>query len=146
MVTGVAADIRRADVSDAAACAGIVHGWIAGQPWLAVKPELADLVAVFETGIPQREVYVIDAPVAGYLSMDPDAALIHGFYVDRPGGGLGKALLDRAKQGRDYLQLWTHEPNGSAHRFYWREGFETVERKQEGRGDGVPELRMEWRR
>ena len=42
------------------------------------------------------------------------------------------------------MQLWTHEANVQAHRFYHREGFETVERKAEGRGEGVPELRMEW--
>ena len=56
----------------------------------------------------------------------------------------GKRLVDHVKTGRDRVQLWTHEPNAAAHRFYHREGFKTVERRAEGRGDGVPELRMEW--
>ena len=53
--------------------------------------------------------------------------------------------MDRAKAGRDYLQLNTHEPNHAAQRFYRREGFEVVERLPMG-DDGLPELRMEWRR
>ena len=137
--------VRRATVQDAKACAGIVHGWIAGTGWMPEPPPLETLVGVFEEGIPKREFWVAGDPVTGYLSLDPEEALIHGFYTATPGSGVGKALLDRVKQDRDYLQLWTHEPNSAAHRFYHREGFETVERKPEGRGDGLPELRMEWR-
>ncbi len=92
-----------------------------------------------------RELWVIGAPVAGYLSFDVEDRLIAGLYTALPGSGHGKALVDAVKEGRDFIHLWTHEPNVQAHRFYHREGFVTVERNAEGRGDGVPELRMEWR-
>ena len=137
---------RRATTSDAAGCAVIVHGWITSTAWMPDAPDLGVLVGVFEKGVTIRELWVIGDPVEGYLSLDAAEDLIHGFYTATPGSGHGKVLLDKVKEGRDYLQLWTHEPNTSAHRFYQREGFQIVERKAEGRGDGIPELRMEWRR
>ena len=88
---------------------------------------------------------MIGSPVEGYLSFEPEISQINGLYVARRGNGLGKALVDAVKAGRDFVQLWTHEPNDAAHRFYHREGFKIVERRAEGRGDGIPELRMEWR-
>ena len=138
---------RRAEVADAAACAGIVRGWLDGLDWMpGGGPSLEQLTEAIAAGIPQREFWVIGDPVAGYLSFNREEELIGGLYTAAPGSGHGKALVDRVKEGRDFVQLWTHEANEAAHRFYHREGFVTVERKAEGRGEGIPELRMEWRR
>lgn len=140
------AETRLASVSDAAACAAIVKAWLDGTGWIATEqPSQDELTVMIAKGIPMREFWVIGDPVAGYLSFNEGESLIAGLYTAEPGSGAGKALVDRVKKGRDYLHLWTHEPNTAAHRFYRREGFEIVERKPEGRGDGVPELRMEWR-
>ena len=137
---------RRADVGDAAACAGIVRAWLDGLTWMPEGgPSAAALTEIIAEAIPQRAFWVIGDPVAGYLSFKEDENLIAGLYTATPGTGAGKALVDQVKAGRDFVQLWTHEPNTAAHRFYHREGFVTVERRAEGRGDGVPELRMEWR-
>ncbi|MEL7299686.1 MAG: GNAT family N-acetyltransferase [Pseudomonadota bacterium] len=139
-------DVRRATPEDAPACAAIVHGWLGGLDWMnAEQPTLEKLTEILAEGIPAREFWVIGDPVAGYLSFKQDECLIGGLYTATPGRGAGKALVDRVKEGRDWIQLWTHEPNKDAQRFYLREGFVMVERKEEGRGDGVPELRMEWR-
>ncbi|MGR3468409.1 MAG: GNAT family N-acetyltransferase [Shimia sp.] len=138
--------VRAATVADAPACARIVSDWLLATPWLTDGPGYETLCGVMAEGIPKREFWVIGAPVVGYMSIDAEIAHIHGFYCAQPGRGHGRALLDHAKAGRDFLQLWTHAPNAAAHRFYHREGFVTVERREEGRGDGVPELRMEWRR
>ena len=138
--------LRLATVDDAPACASIVAAWVRAQRWLPEKPGEAELTSAIADGIPLREFWVIGAPIAGYLSFDTETNLIGGLYTASPGSGHGKALVDRVKQGRSYVQLWTHEANTAAHRFYHREGFVTVERKAEGRGDGIPELRMEWRR
>lgn len=137
---------RRATVADARGCAAVVHGWITATDWMPDGPGLEALETLFETGIPKRDLWVIGNPVAGYLSLEDETSLIHGLYTATPGQGVGKILMDQVKQGRETLQLWTHEPNKAAHRFYHREGFEVVERKPEGRGDGVAELRMEWHR
>ncbi len=137
---------RRAEIVDAGDCAAIVRAWLDGLDWMpGGGPSVEELTVVIAEGIPKREFWVVGDPVAGYLSFKEDENLIAGLYTAVPGSGHGKALVDAVKAGRDYVQLWTHEANVAAHRFYHREGFETVERKAEGRGDGIPELRMEWR-
>ena len=138
-----APQLRRGTPADAHACAAIVSNWLFRTPWIDNGPDLEELTEMLERGIPMREFWVIGSPALGYLSLEEDRNHIHGLYVAEPGYGYGKRLMDAAKEGRDYLQLWTHTPNAAAHRFYRREGFKTVEEKPEGR-DGLPEFRMEW--
>lgn len=108
-------------------------------------PSEAALEEMIRDGMPMREFLVVGDPVAGYLSMNRETLQVMGLYVARCGEGLGKALIDRAKSGRAYLQLRSHAPNRAAHRFYEREGFRVVERDLMDGSDGVPEIRMEWR-
>ncbi|MEL6170121.1 MAG: GNAT family N-acetyltransferase [Pseudomonadota bacterium] len=136
--------VRRAGPSDAAACANIIVDWLEATPWITPRFTRAELTGLIRDGLAIREIYVAGDPVTGYLSFNPEADHVVALYTAQPGQGVGKALMDHVKVGRSYLQLWTHEPNTSAHRFYSREGFEVVERKVEG-DDGLPELRMEWR-
>ncbi len=140
-----AAPIRRAVPEDAAACARVVNDWVDRTDWMPRVISRETIEGYVAKAMTEREIYVIGDPVEGYLSLDPVTANIGALYLDNPGRGYGKALMDRAKAGRDYLQLWTHEPNEAAHRFYFREGFELVGRKPKGEDD-LPELRMEWRR
>ncbi|MEM9432998.1 MAG: GNAT family N-acetyltransferase [Pseudomonadota bacterium] len=138
-------EIRLAQQEDAPACAKIINDWIDKTPWMARSEPRAAIEEILRDGIPKREFYVIGDPIRGYLSLDPSSNLIGGFYLAKQGQGLGKALLDRAKQGRSYMQLWTHEPNHGAQKFYRREGFVAVERDPERSPVGVVEIRMEWR-
>ncbi len=138
-------EVRDATPEDAAICARIVHGWVMRTAWMPERFLVDELTAMIAEAMPERDIWLAGAPPEGYLSLNPATAQVGALYTSRPGRGLGKALLDRAKAGRDYLQLWTHEPNTAAHRFYRREGFEIVERNPEG-DDGLPELRMEWKR
>ena len=138
-------EVRRATPEDAAVCAGIVHGWVLNTAWIAERFSVDELTEMIAEAMPERDIWLAGTPPEGYLSLNPVTAQIGALYTSSPGNGLGKALLDQAKVGRDYLQLWTHEPNGDAHRFYRREGFEVVERNPLG-DDGLPELRMEWKR
>lgn len=137
--------IRRAVADDAAACARIVHGWVTATPWMPERFSEVELTGILADAIPQREVFVVGNPVQGYLSFHPETALIAGLYVEQRGAGLGKALIDHVKDGRDYLQLWTHAPNPKAHAFYVREGFEKTGETRDG-DDGQAEFHMEWRR
>jgi GNAT superfamily N-acetyltransferase len=59
--------------------------------------------------------------------------------------GIGKALLDRAKQAYPYLQLWCfqHIP---ARGFYRSQGFAEVEYTAGNNEEKLPDVRMEWRR
>ncbi len=138
-------DIRHAVPEDAAACAAIIMGWLQDTAWIAPRFSEAELTELIRDGLAIREIYVAGDPVAGYLSFNPEVDQVVGLYSAAPGHGVGKALMDHVKTGRDYLQLWSHEPNTAAHRFYEREGFLRVGRNPEG-DDGIPEIRMEWHR
>lgn len=138
-------EVRRATQDDAPASAAILNDWIDATPWMPRVHSREAIAGMIADGLPIREFYVVGDPVAGYLSLNAEAAHVVALYTARPGEGLGRILMDEAKRGRDYLQLWTHEPNLDAQRFYVREGFAVVERKETG-ADGLPELRMEWRR
>ena len=134
--------IRRATIHDAMACASIVHEWV---EITAEMPRLYDrdqLFSVIISAIPTREVWVIGEQIEGYISYNPDLLQISALYLKFTGKGLGKMLLDQVKHQRKYLQLWSHELNTSAHKFYKREGFEATDRKDYGL-DGIPELKFE---
>lgn len=137
--------IRRAGPEDAAACARIVRGWVVGTEWMPELHSVEDLTAMIVEALPGREIWLAGDPPEGYISVNPETGHVGALYTSRQGAGLGRALLDRAKEGRDRLRLFTHEPNTAAQRFYRREGFEEVGRNPEG-VDGLPEIIMEWRR
>ncbi|SNR34772.1 hypothetical protein SAMN06265370_102304 [Puniceibacterium sediminis] len=137
--------------------AQIVNGWIDATPWMIRDLPADEIEALIAKGMPQREMWVIGDPVEGYISIEAEIAHIWGFYCSRTGLGLGKCLLDHAKEGRDFLSLNTHVPNADAQRFYAREGFEavaelppgpvaTVSETETRVPTGIRELRMEWRR
>ena len=135
--------LRRATIDDASACALIVDDWIektVEMPRLFDKHKLTEMI---RNAIPLREVWVIGQPINRYISYNPDLLQISALYVIRRGEGTGKILLDQVKSDGKYLQLWIHEFNNSAHKFYKREGFKFKNRKDYG-SDGIPELQFEW--
>ncbi|MBO9478229.1 GNAT family N-acetyltransferase [Shimia sp. R11_0] len=139
-------DIRRAQVADAPAMARIVSDWEAATDWMPSiygPEEIADMI---REAMPAREMWVVGDPIEGYLSFDPKVNRVGGLYCRKSGQGLGKALMDKAKEGRDFVWLTTHEPNLSAQKFYKREGFVEVSRNDAEPPETVREVRMEWQR
>ena len=129
--------LRRAIIDDASACELIVDDWIektVEMPRLFDKHKLTEMI---RNAIPLREVWVIGQPINGYISYNPDLLQISALYVIRRGEGIGKILLDQVKSDCKYLQLWSHEINNSAHKFYKREGFQLKNRKDRG-SDSIP--------
>ncbi len=149
--------LRRPTAKDAPAIAQIVNDWIDTTPWMQRDLPPAEIAALIAKGLPHREMWVTGDPVLAYMSIEAEIAHIWGFYCAEPGQGFGKRLMDRAKDGRDFLSLNTHVPNGGAQKFYIREGFVSVGEIQQGpastvaetpdrKPTGIRELRMEWRR
>ena len=135
--------LRRATIDDASACALIVDDWIektVEMPRLFDKHKLTEMI---RNAIPLREVWVIGQPVNGYISYNPDLLQISALYVIRRGEGIGKILLDQVKSDCKYLQLWSHEINNSAHKFYKREGFQLKIEKTAVR-IAYRDLQFEW--
>ena len=72
---------------------------------------------------------------------------ISGIFVNANmrGRGIGKALLDYAKQRHGHLELEVYDKNTAAHRLYLREGFrETGVFVEQATGESSK--RMEWNR
>ena len=77
-----------------------------------------------------KEVYVAesDNAVVGFIGLQDD--FIAGLFIDRNfrSQGIGKQLLDKAKQHHDSLSLLVYADNIRAFAFYEREGFAAVRR------------------
>ena len=102
-----------------------------------------ELLKMVREAIPFRELWVIGNPTSAYVSFNNDLSQVVALYSDKPGRGYGKVLLDKVKEGREYIQLWSHSANVLAHRFYHREGFKAAAYKENG-DDGIPEIQFEW--
>ncbi|KIC42444.1 GNAT family acetyltransferase [Ruegeria sp. ANG-R] len=138
-------DIRRASLDDVSDCARIIATWAKQTDWMPEElPEekLADLI---REAFPDRDIWIAGEPVDCYMSVDPVGCKVGALYCLRTGQGVGKQLLDKAKDGRDYLRLTTHVPNVRAQRFYRREGFVETGTEPPTPPDTVPVIRMEWR-
>jgi ribosomal protein S18 acetylase RimI-like enzyme len=137
--------LRRATREDIPDCARIIAAWERETDYLPEGPGEAKLAGIIAEAFDTREIWVSGNPVDGYMSLDPAAAKIGGLYLARRGAGLGKAFLDRAKEGRDFLWLTVYAPNVRAFAFYRREGFRLVSNLPAG-GAAPAVLRMEWQR
>ena len=134
---------RKGLIDDADRCAEIVNNWIKTTKWIPRLYSKQELLKMIEEAIPYRELWVIGNPVSAYVSFNNDLSQIVALYSSVPGKGYGKILLDKVKEGREYIQLWSHAANESAHRFYNREGFKTAAYKEKG-DDGIPEIQFKW--
>ena len=140
-------EIRRATPKDAPACAAILNAWIDATPWMPRCHTPADVERHYrEFVFTKRRIWVAGDPVAGYLSLDPEAQEVTSLYAARTREGLGKALLDRAKEDQRTLSLWTFEANIGARRFYAREGFAEVARTAGDNEEGLPDIQFRWQR
>ena len=95
--------------------------------------------------ISASEVYVCkeNQQVTGFVGLADD--YIAGIFVDekKQCHGLGKVLLDYAKQIKKRLTLHVYQKNERALRFYLREGFQ-IEHEQTDENTGETELLMVW--
>lgn len=139
--------IRRAEERDWSGVAQLwleanidAHDFIPAQYWEANFEAVKDM-------LPQAEVLVWEGEdgIQGFVGLNGDC--IEGIFV-RSGsrsGGIGRELLDRARQGREQLALQVYKKNARAVSFYLREGFQ-VQREQLDDNTGETEYLMLWRR
>ena len=134
---------RRGSKDDAAICAEILNKWVETTTWMPRLYSENELLKMIEEAIPLRELWVIGNPASAYVSFNKGLSQVVALYSNKPGKGYGKILLDKVKEGREYIQLWSHSANVSAQRFYHREGFKEAAYKENG-DDGIPEIQFEW--
>jgi GNAT superfamily N-acetyltransferase len=84
--------------------------------------------------------------VAGFATVEP--GWLEQLYVDpdRLGEGIGRLLLERAKERQpDGLSLWTFQVNARARRFYERNGFTVVRFGDESNNEErQPDVQYAW--
>ena len=134
---------RRGSIDDASRCTVILNKWVETTMWMPKLYSENELLKMIKEAIPLREFWVIGNPASAYVSFNKGLSQVVALYSDKPGRGYGKVLLDKVKEGREYIQLWSHSANESAHRFYHREGFKAGAYKEKG-DDGIPEIQFEW--
>ncbi len=98
---------------------------------------------VAEHWLPMAEtmVYQTDGRVVGFVSLIGNE--VGAIFVDPDlwGRGIGRALMDRARESRPFLELNVFEANAVGRRFYAAYGFEFVDRHV-SEATGQAELRL----
>jgi GNAT superfamily N-acetyltransferase len=141
--------IRPARLHDMIECADIINTWIDATEWMPrVHPadEVTDYYS--DTVFSKYEVFVADDEdtIAGMVALAPDN-MVNALYVhqDQRGKGVGKALLDHAKQhATGSIELWTFVANTGAQAFYQREGFTEVRRTDGDNEEHLPDILYRW--
>ncbi len=139
-------NVREAEVADAGACAAILREWIEETDWFPRNhPPSADAPFVARL-IERGQGLIAGAPMEGFLMRD--GGYIHCLYVaaDARRRGVGKHLLERAKESLAMLHLWTFEANTGARDFYLREGFREGRRTNGDNEEGLPDIEFIWQR
>ena len=95
------------------------HYFIPGQYW-------KDNINLVKEMLPQAEVYVYenDCLIEGFIGLNDE--YVEGIFVsgEMQSQGIGKILLNYAKDKRNKLHLNVYQKNARAISFYKREGFE----------------------
>lgn len=124
---------RSSKGSDALACAKIIREWGDKTPWMAALDDLKPMAASWKDMLASDTSWVAerDGQVVGFCVREDDN--ITGLYVasDAQSCGVGKALLDLAKQDRDWITVWVYEKNLRARAFYAREGLVDIGREKD---------------
>lgn len=102
-----------------------------------------------KAAIPQAEIYVYESEPAkqidGFIGLNGDC--IEGIFVkrDRRSNGIGKKLLDYAKEFKTELRLNVYQKNSKAVSFYQREKFVPLSESTDS-ATGEKDLLMLWQR
>jgi GNAT superfamily N-acetyltransferase len=142
------ATLRPGLSTDAKPLAAILREWIDETPWFrSPHPPASDplftlrkirdgVVTVADTGEP-----------AGFLALEGNYISCLYVAARHRGAGLGRQLLDDAKDRRAALRLWTFQANDRARAFYRREGFAEVQFTDGSENEeGLPDVELRWER
>ncbi len=140
--------IRAAKPKDAAACAAVLRGWIAANPWFPNGAPGSASAQSMQSRIACDTVYIAEkeGETLGFIAFTPGYLDCLYLAPQAQSQGLGKALLGRAKAANPGgLALWVLAENRAAIRFYQREGFvETARGDGADNEEGLPDVRLEW--
>ncbi len=138
---------RTGTSSDASACAQIIRDWGDETPWIDDLDPIEPLTTFWRGVFEQDPVWVAEGEdgIVGFCTREDE--FITGLYVahEARNRGVGKRLLDLAKEGRDWIIVWSYELNPEARRFYRREGLVEICREMED-GSNLMNVEHRWTR
>lgn len=140
--------IRPAQPTDAGSVGAILSEFIDCTDWMPRLYSRAQELGFAGVMIDRGWVSVFvtqDRAIAGFLARDD--SFIHALYVRRrwQGQGIGRALLDHAKDHAATLVLQTFQANAAAQQFYASQGFRVAGQGDGSQNDeGLPDLRLIW--
>ena len=140
--------LRPARSTDAGKVGAILSEFIDTTDWMPRIHTRAEDIGFCAMMIDRGWVTVVERDgITGFLAQNGDE--VNCLYVANSarGQGIGKSLLDYAKEDRDQLELWTFQANEGARRFYAREGFTETEHSDGQRNDEkLPDVKLVWER
>ena len=138
--------IRDASPADYPALAALLGGWITATPWMPKLHSEAETLWFIGELARRGVVRVAGRPALGFLARR--GGEVDALYLDPSvrRQGLGRALLADAMAAEPFLTLWTFQANAEARAFYTALGFVEVARTAGENDEGLPDIRLEWRR
>lgn len=140
--------LRTATADDARACVDILSAWIAETPWMPRLHSDASMLAFWRGRLAAADGWVMAEAGAVLGFCLRDAGFVTALYLHPQARrrSLGKALLDRAKDGCNRLDLWVFAPNTAARAFYAQQGFIEARRTDGDNEERIPDLLLRWTR
>ena len=141
--------IRPATISDAPDIAAIARlARATAMPWLPVLHTIEGDISFYSRRVlPELRVELAerDGQICGFSGVEDDWLSQLYIHPDHWRTGLGSALLQRAMEGAEFLQLWVFEQNLAAQAFYAHHGFAEAERTDGANNEEkCPDVRMTW--
>lgn len=129
--------------------AGILGHWRKEAGWMPSANTLQQDRAAARLLLRRTEVTIARRPfrVLGFIALS--GKIVQALYLapEAVGQGLGRSLIDHAKARTDRLELWTHQANSAARRFYLRQGFyENRLTNGEDNDERQPDVHLVWAR
>lgn len=138
--------IRDAEPADLALLARILGGWIAATDWMPKLHSEAENLWFIGHLAERGVVRVAGLPALGFLARQGDEVDALYLAPEARRQGIGSALMAEAMAAQQMLTLWTFQANSAAQAFYGALGFVEVGRTDGDNDEGLPDVRLEWRR
>ncbi len=142
------ATLRPARSTDAGKIGEILHGFSRENNWMPDLHSCAETIAWCGRMIDLNWVIIAESGegVIGFLALD--GTEVQSLYVAAGARrkGVGRQLLDHAKEKQGQLSLYAFQDNVPAQRFYERNGFAEIARSDgSGNDEGLPDIRYAWK-
>ncbi len=139
----------RATRRDVRPIAGILAAWRQETDWMPPASGAQDHRAAARLLLSRTTVTVVRRRrrVLGFIAVSGRSVQSLYLAPEARGQDLGRRLLEAAKTRASRLELWTHQANAPARRFYARQGFyENRLTNGEANDDNMPDVHLVWAR